>query len=156
LGTDLAAALGRGDRDKSRKLIDKLPDWKARSRLRDAADGTTDLRRHAVAAAQAGVPSYALDPLHDVVGRNEQVIVAVARKIASLGGQSNGSYRKLPPDARALVENDVRRLEAMTRVSGSARKSLAVATAAVDSGDAAGAYDALEAFGRALRELSGA
>ena len=45
LGGDLAGALSRGDRDRCRKIIDKLPDWKVRSRLRDAADGTADLRR---------------------------------------------------------------------------------------------------------------
>jgi hypothetical protein len=156
LGSDLAGALGRGDRDRSRKLIDKLPDWKIRSRLRDAAVGTADLRRDAATAQLAGVSPHYLGPLDEVVGRNEQVIVAVTRKIASLTTQSGGRYRKLPAEARHLIDGDAERLAAMSRATRAVRTNLTVATAAVDSGDAAGGYDALEAFGRALRELSGA
>ena len=156
LGGDLAGALSRGDRDRCRKIFDKLPDWKVRSRLRDAADGTADLRRDAATARLAGVSPHYLGPLDEVVGRNEQIIVVVTRKIASLTTQSGGSYRKLPAEARNLIDDDAHRLAAMTRATRAVRENLAVATASVDSGDAAGGYDALQGFGRALRDLSGA
>jgi hypothetical protein len=156
LGGDLADALSRGDRDRCRKIIQKLADWKVRSRLREAVEGTVDLRRDAGTARLAGVSPHYLGPLDGVVGRNEQIIVAVTRKIASLTTQSSGSYRKLPAQARNLIEDDARRLAAMTCATLAVRESLAVATASVDSGDAASCYDALHGFGRALRDLSGA
>jgi hypothetical protein len=153
LGGDLGAALGRGDSTKGRKLLGKLPEWKIVDWLKKVVDSTCDLRRDSSAAAQAGVPPETLSSLQQVIGRNEEIVVVIARKVAALGLQSEGKFKKLPPAARDLLDTDVRRLEEISRASQTVRNSLAVATASVQGGDAASRADALEAFGRALREL---
>jgi hypothetical protein len=153
LGSDLSVALGCGDRAKGRQLLGKLPEWKIVDWLKRVVDSTCDLRRDALAAAQAGVPPDTLGALQQAIGRNEDVIVTIARKVAALGLQSEGKFKKLPPDARDLVDADVRRLEDISRASQTVRNNLAVATASIRGADAADRADALEAFGRALREL---
>ncbi|MEU4240743.1 hypothetical protein [Actinoplanes sp. NPDC026619] len=154
VGTELAAALSRGDGDKSRKALSQLPGWKIVERLRTVADGTCELRRDAMLASQAGVPADTLTRLYTAIGRNEEIVVAVARKVAALGEQSGGRFRKLPPAARQLLDQDVARLDEISRASRTVRSSLQVATASLHAGAGAARADALEAVGRALYELS--
>lgn len=154
LGNDLASALTRGDNAKAEQLIDKISGWKITDGLKDVAAATCDLRRHSALASKAGVPADRLQPLGSAIARNEEIVVVVTRKVAALRDQSGGKWRNLPALARNLVETDAARLNDIVRASKTVNKSLVVATAAVQASDTRGRADSLEAFGRALRELT--
>ncbi|MEU4410454.1 hypothetical protein AB0F88_38615 [Streptosporangium sp. NPDC023963] len=153
LAADLKVALGRGDSIKARRLLKTLPEWKAVDSLKRVAGNTCDLRRDMDAAVQAGVSQGLLGPLPHVIGRNDEIVITIARKVAALALQSERKLKKLPPAARDLLDADVRRLEYINQASQTVRNSLLIATASIQGDDAVGRADALEAFGRALHEL---
>jgi hypothetical protein len=153
LGGDLAAALSQGDVARVRKLLGKLPGWRIVDCLTKVVDNTLALQRNSSAAAQAGVPAETIDSLLKVVSRTDEIVTSMARKVSALGLQSDGKFKRLPPDARTLLDADTRRLEDISRASRAVRDGLTVTTASIQGGDATSQADALEAFARALHEL---